>query len=191
MALHDPTVRLTYEDYLLIPEDGRRHEIIDGEHYVSAAPFLPHQDLVLWLGAELLSFLKGQGLGKVYVAPVDVLLSPHDVVQPDVVFVSQERSRILTRNKIQGAPDLLVEVLSDSTRKIDEGIKLRRYEHFGVREYWLVDPRSESVRIYRLTESGFQRAASLAKGDALSTPLLPGFAISVADMFGYSSSPAL
>ncbi len=191
MALHDPTVRLTYEDYVLIPEDGRRHEIIDGERYVSAAPFLPHQDLVLWLGAEFLSFLKGRGLGKVYVAPVDVLLSPYDVVQPDVVFVSQERSSILTRNKIQGAPDLLVEILSDSTRKLDEGVKLRRYERFGVREYWLIDPRRESVRIYRLTDSGFQPVARLAKGDALSTPLLPGLAISVADMFGYSSSPAL
>ncbi|HVR97647.1 MAG TPA: Uma2 family endonuclease [Thermoanaerobaculia bacterium] len=187
MALHDPTVRLTYEDYVLIPEDGRRHEILDGEHYVSAAPFVPHQDLVLWLGAEIMFFLRSNKLGKVYISPLDVLLSPHDIVQPDVIFVSKENPASVTRNNIQGALDLVVEILSDSTRKIDEGIKLRRYERFGVREYWLIDPRSESVRIYRLTESGFHLAARLAKGGVLSTPLLPGLAISVADMFDYSS----
>jgi Uma2 family endonuclease len=181
MALHDPTVRLTYEDYVLIPEDGRRHEIIDGEHYVTAAPFLRHQSISGRFNQHLSNFLDEHDLGKVFAAPTDVLLSPHDIVQPDLVFVSKERSGLL--KKIQGAPDLLIEILSESTRKLDEGIKLRRYEHFGVREYWLVDPQRETLRVYRLTESGFQLAADLSKDDILSTPLLPGLKLAVADIF--------
>ncbi|HVR97645.1 MAG TPA: Uma2 family endonuclease [Thermoanaerobaculia bacterium] len=183
MALHDPTVRLTYEDYVLIPEDGRRHEVLDGEHYVSAAPFVKHQSISGRLNQHLSNFLDEHDLGSVYAAPIDVLLSPHDIVQPDLVFVSNERAGILKTKNIEGAPDLLIEILSDSTRRIDEGIKLQRYEHFGVREYWLVDPRRETVRIYRLTESGFELAAGLSKDETLSTPLMPGLALPLVKIF--------
>ncbi len=183
MALHDPTVRLTYEDYVLIPEDGRRHEIIDGEHYVSAAPFVQHQSVSGRFNQHLSNFLDEHDLGRVFAAPIDVLLSRHDIVQPDLVFVSKARAGIVEEKNIQGAPDLLIEILSDGTRRIDEGIKLRRYEHFGVREYWLVHPRREDVRVYRLTESGFVLAADLSKGDTLSTPLLPGLMLPLAKVF--------
>ncbi|HVR97646.1 MAG TPA: Uma2 family endonuclease [Thermoanaerobaculia bacterium] len=183
MALHDPTVRLTYEDYVLIPEDGRRHEILDGEHYVSAAPFVRHQQISHRLTLRLGNFIEEHDLGEFLSAPIDVRLSPHDIVQPDHVFVSKARAGIVKEKNIQGAPDLLIEILSDSTRRVDEGIKMRRYEHFGVWEYWLVDPRRETIRIYRLTESGFELAADLAKGDTLSTPLLPGLSVPVPDIF--------
>ncbi len=183
MALHDPTVRLTYEDYVLIPEDGRRHEIIDGEHYVSAAPFVRHQQISHRLTLRLGNFIEEHDLGEFLSAPTDVLLSPHDIVQPDHVFVSKTRAGIVKEKNIQGAPDLLIEILSDSTRRIDEGIKLRRYEHFGVREYWLVDPGRETIRVYRLTGSGFEPAADFSTDETLSTPLLPGLMLPLAKIF--------
>lgn len=183
MALHDRSVRLTYDDYLLFPEDGRRHEIIDGEHWVSAAPFLKHQDVLLALATLLRAFVKERDLGRVYVAPVDVLLSRHDVVQPDLVFVSRERAAILTERNIQGAPDLVAEILSDGTRKVDEEVKLELFERFGVREYWLVDPRRERVRVYRLRQEAFELAGELTARETLTTPLLPGMTVPLADVF--------
>lgn len=185
MALHDRPVRLTYDDYVLIPEDGQRHEIIDGEHYVSPAPSLKHQDVLLELAVVLRPFIKANRLGKLYVAPADVVLSFYDVVQPDLVFISKERLHILTKKNIQGGPDLAIEVLSDSTRRIDEGVKLATYERFGVSEYWLVDPDRETVAVHRLEEGRFHKTADLAAGagDVLATPLLPGLEIRLAEIF--------
>jgi Uma2 family endonuclease len=183
MALHDRPVRLTYSDYLLFPEDGQRHEIVDGEHYVSPAPFIRHQVLSRRLNRAVGDFIEDRGLGQMLYAPVDVVLSPYDVVQPDLVFVSNERAGILTEKNIQGAPDLLIEILSERTRKVDEGMKLQCYERFGVREYWLVDPERDSVWVYRLQEDHFHLVGDLAAGDVLSTPLLPGLALPVAEIF--------
>ncbi|HEX5714577.1 MAG TPA: Uma2 family endonuclease [Thermoanaerobaculia bacterium] len=145
MAIRDTAHRkLTYEDYVLIPDDGKRHEILDGEHYVTAAPYPRHQAI---LGE--LHFLRQNRLGRVFLAPVDVLLSRHHIVQPDLLFISNERLTVLTEKNVQGAPDLVVEILSDSTRRIDEGLKLERYELLEVREYWTVDPSRNVVRVYR------------------------------------------
>src|ERR1051325_10062309 len=111
MALHDvPAKKLTYEDYLLIPEDGKRHEIIDGEHYVSAAPFIRHQRVVLRLAVQLDNFIRARNLGEVFIAPTDVILSPHDIVEPDLFFISNERSAIVEEKNVQGAPDLFIEI---------------------------------------------------------------------------------
>ena len=185
MALHDRPIRLTYDDYVLIPEDGNRHEIIDGEHYVSPAPTLKHQDVSLQLTLALGNFIQAHRLGKLYVAPADVVLSFYDIVQPDLVFISKERLHILTRKNIQGGPDLAIEILSDSTRRVDEGIKHSTYERFGVKEYWLVDPDQETVAVHRLEEGRFQKIVDLAAGagDVLATPLLPGLEIRLAEIF--------
>jgi Uma2 family endonuclease len=185
MALHDPSPQLTYEDYILFPEDGRRHEIIDGEHYVTAAPFLRHQDLVLRLSFYFQVFLNSNDLGRLLIAPVDVLLSPHDIVQPDLLFVSAERAHILKKKYVRGAPDLVVEVLSESTRRRDQALKLHRYERLGVREYWLVDPARRTVTVYRLREGVFVRIADLsaAAADVLTSPILPGLEIWLAALF--------
>ena len=179
------TVRLTYDDYVLIPEDGQRHEIIDGEHYVSPAPTLKHQEVLLELSLALGNFIKAHRLGKLYMAPVDVVLSFYDVVQPDLVFISKERLHILTRKNIQGGPDLAIEILSDGTRRVDEGIKHSTYERFGVKEYWLVDPDQETVAVHRLEGGQFRKITDLAtgKGDVLVTPLLPGLEIRLAEIF--------
>jgi Uma2 family endonuclease len=187
MALHDPSPKLTYEDYILFPEDGRRHEIIDGEHYVTAAPFLRHQDLVLALAVDFQVFLKANDLGRLLIAPVDVLLSPHDIVQPDLLFVTAERGHILKKKYVRGAPDLVVEILSESTRRRDQALKLHRYERFGVREYWLVDPARCTVTVYRLREGVFVRAADLSAAveDVLTSPILPGLEIRLAALFDF------
>ncbi len=185
----DPqALKLTYEDYLYLPEDGKRHEIIEGEHYVSPAPGYRHQNAIVALIRILSTFLQGRDLGRVLVAPFDVVLSDFDVVQPDVLFVSRDRLSILNEKNLRGAPDLVVEVLSDSTRRIDEIVKRRLYERQGVREYWVVDPVLETVKVYRRAEGGFERVAELSTetGGTLRTPLLAGLDIPLHDIFSPS-----
>lgn len=186
MAIRDTARRkLTYEDYLLFPEDGQRHEILDGEHYVTAAPYPRHQRVLGEIHGHFFVFLRQHRLGQVYLAPTDILLSEHDVVQPDLLFISNERLTILRDKNVQGAPDLVVEVLSDSTRRKDEGIKLTRYEICDIREYWVVDPARNEARIYRRLGERLRKVADLstATGGSLSSPLLPGLEISLAEIF--------
>lgn len=186
MAIRDTARRkLTYEDYLLFPDDGNRHEILDGEHFVTAAPYPKHQRVLRELLFGLHAFLREHRLGEVYSAPLDVVLSRHDVVQPDLLFISNERMPILTEKNLQGAPDLAIEILSATTRRLDEGIKLERYERFGVLEYWLVDPSRAMVRIYRRAGEHLRTEAELtvAAGDRLTSPLLPGLEIPLVEIF--------
>jgi Uma2 family endonuclease len=185
MALHDLSPKLTYEDYLLIPEDGRRHEIIDGEHYVTPAPFVPHQALLVELTLRIGGFVKLHRLGRFLVAPTDVLLSPYDIVQPDLLFVSNQRASVVGLKNIEGAPDLVIEILSRSTRKLDEQLKLRAYERYGVQEYWMFDPVRKGVqrwerRSERLVSKPFLTAAG---EDVLTSPLLPGFELPLGELF--------
>src|ERR1700694_5368119 len=120
-----PTRKLTYEDYVLFPEDGLCHELIDGEHYVSPAPYTLHQRIVVRLVRVLGNFAADTGCGEVLVAPTDLVLSPYDVVQPDVLFVSRERLHVIEKKFLSGPPDLAVEVLSPSTRRKDLDLKLK------------------------------------------------------------------
>jgi Uma2 family endonuclease len=185
MAIQDARRKLTYEDYECIPDDGLRHEILDGDHYVSPAPARRHQRAALKLGGRLDTFVEENSLGEVLIAPYDVVLSPHDIAQPDVLFVSKERAGISTEKNLQGAPDLLIEILSDRTRKRDEEIKRDLYERFGVKEYWLVDPVRQTVLVYRREGDRFHRAGrfSAAAGDVLTTPLLLGLEIPLREIF--------
>ena len=177
--------KLTYEDFLGLPDDGKRHELIDGEHYVTRAPFIRHQAVVAALTHWLRAHVLEEGLGLVLPAPVDIVFSEHDVVEPDVVFVSEERQDRVTEANIQGAPDLVVEVLSAGTRRRDEITKRHLYERHGVREYWLIDPELETVKVWRAGEPGFERTAelSLEGGDALTTPMLPGLDLPLSRLF--------
>ncbi len=179
-----PAVKLTYQDLLLLPEDRNRHELIDGEHFVTPAPNVPHQTAVANLLRIIASFLHGRGLGRAWPSPIDVLFTEHDVVEPHLVFVAADRMDLVRRTHVHGAPDLLVEVLSDSTRSRDETAKRRLYEKHGVREYWLVDPDAETVAVLRLGPSGYPREPQLLRaGDILSTPLLPGLEIPITEIF--------
>jgi Uma2 family endonuclease len=185
MAVRDLARKLTYEDYVLIPEDGRRHEILDGEHYVTASPFIRHQDAAANLYFALSFFNRTHRLGKILLAPTDVILSPHDVVVPDLIFVSNERLGIVGEKNVQGAPDLVVEVLSKGTRQRDESLKLHLYERHEVGEYWMLDPDLRTAKVFRRAGERLRLAASLAAeaADVLSTPLLPGLAVPLREIF--------
>ena len=185
MAVRDLARKLTYEDYVLIPDDGRRHEVLDGEHYVTASPFIRHQDVVSNLHFALSLFNRTHRLGKILLAPTDVVLSPHDVVVPDLIFVSNERLSIVGEKNVQGAPDLIVEVLSKGTRQRDESLKLHLYERYGVREYWMLDPDRRTTKVFRRIGKRLPLAASLSaeSGDVLATSLLPGLAVPLVEIF--------
>lgn len=178
-------VKFTYDDYLLFPDDSKRHELIDGEHYMTPAPSTTHQRLSLAIAHRIAAYLDEQPLGHLYTAPTDVVLSKTDVVQPDLLFVSSARSSIITAQNVQGAPDLAVEIVSDATRKTDEIIKRKLYERFGVQEYWIVDPELETIKVYRLTGQGYQRVAELSReaDDTLTTPLLPDLSLPLSKIF--------
>ena len=185
--MSQPQRKLTVEDYELFPEgDGKRHELIDGEHIVTAAPFVPHQELLGDLYVAVREVVNSERLGKVLFAPVDVELSPHDVLQPDLLFVRQGR-KIASIRRYHAAPDLAVEVLSPSSRRTDELRKRARYELFGVQELWIVDPPIEGIRVYRRAAEGkaFDKAVQLlaSAGDVLESALLPGFRLSLRDFF--------
>lgn len=179
--------KLTYADFLLFPDDRKRHELIDGVHYVTPSPNLGHQELVGRLYLAVGNFLATRrDLGRVFVAPLDVVMSDYDVVEPDLLFVSGDQLDILTEANVQGAPALVIEVLSPSTRRRDEGIKRKLFDEKGVREYWLVDPKGRRVSVCRRANDGsFPVVTTLDHpgDDQLTTPLLPGFSLSVSELF--------
>lgn len=179
--------RLTYDDFVLFPDDGKRHELIDGVHYVTPSPIYQHQRLLGRLYLAIGGFLEHHPeLGEALLSPFDTVFSPWDVVEPDLLFVASDQPEIVTDKNIQGAPALVVEILSPSTRKRDEGIKRHLFDRGGVREYWLIDPKSDTVTVYRRGSDGsFPRVSQLGKKEnaILSTPLLPGFSLSIAKLF--------
>lgn len=179
-------VKLTYDDFLLFPDDGKRHEIIDGEHYVTAAPNTKHQRVSMRLSVRLGGFVEVRQLGELFAAPFDVVFSRFDVVEPDLVYVSKARlADVLTAAHVRGAPDLVVEIGSPSTRKRDETIKRRLYERSSVAEYWAVDPDLDEIRVYRLVNGRYARAItlSLEQGDVLTSPLFPGLELPLSEIF--------
>jgi len=180
-----PSVKFTYDDFLNFPDDGRRHEIIDGEHVVTPSPNTKHQSVSMNLSVAIRNYLGQHPVGAVFAAPLDVVFSDLDVVEPDLIYISRERAGVLTEQHVRGAPDLVVEILSPGTRRTDEITKRKLYERFGVAEYWVVDPELDAVKIYRRTAEGFTRVGELTAegGDALTTPLLPGFSITLAAVF--------
>ena len=158
----DRRTKLTYEDHLQFPEDGRRHEIIDGDHYVSAAPSMYHQWILTRLVVQLYRRICESGLGYLAPAPIDTVLTEADVVQPDIVVMLDRDDTVIRRERIEGAPDLVVEILSPSTAYRDPGLKLDLYQKAGVGEYWIVDPERKVVQQYVLTDGVFRSAGEHA-----------------------------
>jgi len=181
-----PAVKLTYDDFLLFPDDGKRHELIDGEHYVTPSPNLRHQRIAGKLHLAIGTYLATHPIGEVFFAPLDVVLSHSDIVEPDLLYVSRERAAdILIPQHVRGVPDLVIEIASKGTRKRDETVKRRLYERAGVTEYWVVDPKHDVVRVYRNTGTAFERPLELRldAGDRLTTALMPGLEIALATIF--------
>ena len=182
MVITAPVRKLTYADYCLTPND-ERYELMDGELIMVPAPGESHQIVAMELGALLHVFVKARGLGRVFSAPYDVVLSDTDIVQPDLLFVSNERAHIRTPTNIRGAPDLVVEILSPSTAERDRTLKRALYAEYGVQEYWLVDPDTKTVTVLVLDAGAFAEAACYGTGQTLTSPILPGFTANLDDLF--------
>jgi Uma2 family endonuclease len=182
----DSAVRkLTYVDFLGFPEDGMRHELIDGEHVAEPSPNTIHQRISSNLHRILSSFVHRHRLGLVLAAPCDVVLSDVDVLEPDLLFVAAAHADRITRPFVKGPPDLVIEILSGSTRRRDEEAKRDLYQRHGVAEYWIVDPELETVKVYRRAGVSFQRVAELSveSGGQLVSPLFEGLEIAPSEIF--------
>jgi Uma2 family endonuclease len=179
------TIRWTSADLELFPDDGKRREIIDGELYVSRQPAWGHQDFIVQLGGDLNLWNRRTRLGRVATAPGLIFAEDEDVA-PDLVWISRERlARYMRGGKLYGPPELVVEILSPGPQNArrDREAKLKLYGRQGVDEYWIVDLLARTIAIYRLGTVGLDLAATLGLGDTLMSPLLPGFAAPLADLF--------
>jgi Uma2 family endonuclease len=186
MMPSSPGVKLTYDDFVQFPDDGLRHELIDGEHYVTASPNTKHQRISITLTVLIGSWLERNPVGELFHAPFDVVFSQFDVVEPDLLYLSNARAAdALTPMHVRGVPELVIEIGSPGTRKRDETIKRRLYERTGVSEYWVVDPEIDAVRVYRREGDSFARVVELSAdgGDVLTTPLLPGLELPLSRVF--------
>ena len=180
------TPKLTYQDYANL-EGDERYELLNGELILVASPNMDHQEAVTNLGTSLSVFVKERDLGKIYFAPTDVLLTDTVVFQPDLLFLSNEREHIRTPANIQGAPDLIVEVLSPSPSRQDWRDKRELYAEHGVSEYWIVDPTNHIVWVMLLRDGALEvkRMDRLyLKGDTINSPTIGGFSPSLNDIFG-------
>lgn len=156
MSVHvDGTTKLTYEEYRLFPDDGRRHEVIDGVHYVSPAPTNPHQAASRHIQFALYSQIELEGRGIVVNAPIDLELDDTNIVQPDLVVVLNDRRSIVTPSRMRGVPNLVVEILSPATAAVDRSLKRALYEGAGVPEYWIVDVEDRRLDRYVLGEETY------------------------------------
>ena len=181
-----PALKLTYDDFVSFPDDGKRHELIAGEHYVTPSPNTQHQRIVGSLHLLIASWLETRPVGQVFLAPYDVVLSEFDVVEPDLVYLSNERAaQVLTPLHANGVPEIVIEIASKGTRKRDETVKRRLYERMGVSEYWVVDPEIDAVRVYRRDGDRFARLVELSResNDILMTVLLPGLELPLSRVF--------
>jgi len=176
------TIGLTYDDLRRIPTDRNRYELMEGELFVSPAPNTEHQRKAFRLSRVLADHVERNGLGEVFIAPFDVVLDASTVLEPDIVFVSKARQAIVKAGCIEGAPDLVVEVLSDSSRTIDRFVKRDRYAEFGVPEYWLLDPFELRVEILRLEGRKYRVAAAFGPADTLESPTFPGLRLPLSSL---------
>ena len=180
-----PQGQWTYEDYLRLPDDGKRYEIIEGVLYVANAPSYERQFAVSRLVKELATFVDERALGVVIAAPFEVHLPGiAKPVQPDVLFIAAQRQPASDTQIFEGAPDLVVEVISPGSLRLDQHIKFGAYEQAKVREYWLVDPKTRSVEVYTLPADGVEYAllGQFGSGERLKSAVLAGLELAVNDL---------
>ncbi|MBI3972226.1 MAG: Uma2 family endonuclease [Chloroflexi bacterium] len=176
-------VRFRADDIWDMPDDGKRYEVIDGELYMTTAPDLDHQEPLGALIAYIWPYLRSRDAGRIYTAPVGLILDAENGLQPDLVYVSKARDGILTRRGIRGTPDLVAEVLSPSTEARDRGVKMRRYAAAGVPHYWIVDPETRTLDAYRLAEAGYEHTGTYGPGAIFHPELFPGLEIPIDDLW--------
>ena len=176
------TPRLTYQDYANL-EGDERYELLDGELILVASPNRDHQSASVRLLTRMHSFVEENDLGWVYDAPFDVLFTDTDVAQPDIMFISREREHILTHANVQGAPDLIVEILSPSSSTRDWRAKRELYAAHGVREYWIIDPTNRIVSVMLLQDGVLQIEQTRTEDDTATSTVLEGFNVNLDSIF--------
>jgi Uma2 family endonuclease len=188
LAQANPSKRLyTYEELVAeLPETNQPCELWDGELIMSPAPSFYHQKILLRFYEALVTFVRNQQLGDVVTAPIDMVLSPHRTVQPDVAFISKDRLNII-QNVIMGPVDLVAEVISLGGRHRDRIEKRDLYEQYGIKEYWIIDPEPQTVDVLFLERGQYQLAMRRGRGEIAASHLLPGFEVVVTDLFGNAS----
>ena len=174
--------KLTYADYLETSDD-ERYELLNGELILSPSPKEIHQYISSILHIMIGTFVRERSLGKVYYSPFDVVLSDTNVVQPDILFISNERADIITPDNVQGAPDLVVEILSPATAERDRTVKLDLYATHGVKEYWIVDPDAKTITVLLRGEGGLGVVGIYGEGETLRSPTLAGFSLALEEIF--------
>lgn len=177
------SLAITVHDYMGMPEGPPYYQLIDGELYMSPSPNWRHQEIAGKIYTRISNFLEKHDLGRVFIAPLDVCLTEINVYQPDVLFFTHKRKGILGERCIEGAPDFVVEVLSDSTAHLDKGHKRKIYARTGVRELWFVDPETNEIAVYDLKKSVDAATATYGGNDKFSSALFPGLKFSCAEIF--------
>jgi len=181
MATEAERIVLTYHDYARIPSDRNRYELWEGEIQVTPAPGTAHQQVIVNLTALLVNHVRQHQLGRVLIAPCDVLLSDITVVQPDILFVSRERHAIVQPKYVQGAPDLVIEVLSPSTAQTDRHVKRQLYARYGVPHYWILDLKQRTAIALVLRAGAYRRVARSCGSEPFVAPPFPDLRISLAE----------
>lgn len=174
--------KYTHEDYLNTPE-GERYELIDGELILVASPNEEHQITSVELASLMHHHAKAGDLGRVFHAPFDIVFSDTEVVQPDIMFISKERENIRTGANVQGAPDLVVEILSPSSVSRDWNYKRELYARYGVEEYWIADPFHKMVSVMLLRDDVLELTGTYVEGDIGTSTALKGFSAGVGEIF--------
>ena len=182
MATERSQIKFTYEDYKHTPED-KRYELLDGELIMVLAPRTAHQRTSRDILIPINTFVAENDLGEVFIAPCDVVLSDTDVVQPDLLFVSKERSHIINEDNIRGAPDLVIEILLPSRAQRDRTLKRTLYALHGVPEYWQADTDAKIAMVLTLDNGEYKVAGIYGEGQMLVSPLLQGFTLDIDKIF--------
>lgn len=180
--MSDTRVKITYQDYLQLP-DEKRYEVLEGDLRMVPAPGTGHQRMLGRLYRAVGDFAESHGLGSVYFAPVDVVLDEDSVVQPDLLVVLNQNLPRIKPEGVFGAPDLVVEILSPSNAHRDRGIKRRLYGRYGVQEYWIVDPQERTVEVTSLHDGHLETWSIFPAGATLRSPLFPAFTLPVDTIF--------
>ncbi len=187
MSVINPDIRFTYEDYKSLPESmEKRYELLDGEIMMVPSPSTKHQFVSRNLEFILHAFVQAHGLGSVLYAPIDVVLGEgeaREVVQPDIIFISRTREPIIAEPEVQGAPDLVIEVLSPGTERRDRGYKRHLYGRHGVAEYWIADPETQVIEVFRAQGAAFECVQRCARDDSLESTLFPGLRVNLGEVF--------
>jgi Uma2 family endonuclease len=174
----------TYQDWLQLPDDGYLYEVIDGVLHMTPPPRILHQRVTFRLARQLGNYVEEHQLGEVLAAPVGVRLPSQPVpLQPDILFIRQERLNIIGEDVVEGAPDLIIEVLSPSNWLYDRREKKQVYQQGDVAEYWIVDPRTKNIEVYQLEGGAYLLIGQYGAGETAPSPGIAGFEVLVDEIF--------